>query len=136
MSILSCKKCMKSKLKKAECKECTNFYHSQMIRHCFPSWSIAIPSTFIRNLMLLIHRSPFQVSANLVSRQCKAGLHLKWFRDISKLSPLVPGDKSPAEIKVMAQDYQTVKAEFFQHCLENSIGKWVHIPQGPWTCKY
>ncbi|KAK3707683.1 hypothetical protein RRG08_050498 [Elysia crispata] len=73
--------------------------------------------------------SPFQVSANLVSRQCKAGLHLKWFRDISKLSPLVPGDKSPAEIKVMAQDYQTVKAEFFQHCLENSIGKWVHIPQ-------
>ncbi|RUS78081.1 hypothetical protein EGW08_014161, partial [Elysia chlorotica] len=79
--------------------------------------------------------SPFQVSMNLVSRQCKAGLHLKWFRDISKLSQLVPGDKSPADIKAMAQDYQSVKTAFFEHCLENSIGKWVHVPQGPWTCK-
>ncbi|GFR79477.1 double-stranded RNA-specific adenosine deaminase [Elysia marginata] len=81
--------------------------------------------------------SPFQVSKGLVSRQCKAGLHLKWFKDIiDKLMPNVFGDKNPAEIKAMAQDYQQVKAAFFQHCLENSIGQWVHVPQGPWTSSY
>lgn len=77
--------------------------------------------------------SPFQVSKAYVSRQCKAGLHLKWFKDICKWSPVVFGDKSPSDIKAMAQDYQKVKNAFFQHCLECGIGKWVHIPQGPWT---
>ncbi|XP_059164781.1 adenosine deaminase domain-containing protein 1-like isoform X4 [Physella acuta] len=77
--------------------------------------------------------SPFRVSATLVSRHCKAGLHLKWFKDLCTANPqhkMVPSfvNKSPYEIKSMATSYQQAKTVFFKHCQDIGIGKWIHAP--------
>ncbi|BFZ18525.1 hypothetical protein BsWGS_21564 [Bradybaena similaris] len=76
--------------------------------------------------------SPFQVSKHLVSRQCKAGQHFKWFKDICAQAEFyrlkIFAKKSPADVKAMAETYQQAKKKFLDHCEECDIGKWVHAP--------
>ncbi|CAL1541191.1 unnamed protein product [Lymnaea stagnalis] len=78
--------------------------------------------------------SPFKVSATTpVSRNCKAGLHIKWFRELCTTNPehsLVSffSNKSPAEVKAKATAYQKAKQELFKHCQSVDIGQWVHAP--------
>lgn len=79
-----------------------------------------------------LFRSPFQVSKHLVSRQCKAGQHFKWFKDICSQAEYyrlkIFAKKSPADVKAMAETYQQAKKKFMDHCEECAIGKWVHAP--------
>ncbi|KAI8782945.1 adenosine deaminase domain-containing protein 1 isoform X1 [Biomphalaria glabrata] len=78
--------------------------------------------------------SPFQVSTTKpVSRNCKAGLHLKWFKELCAQNSRHPvlaqiQNKSSVEVKAMANGYQAAKAAFFQHCQQIGIGKWIHAP--------
>ncbi|CAG5134050.1 unnamed protein product [Candidula unifasciata] len=76
--------------------------------------------------------SPFKVSDQLVSRQCKASQHFTWFRDICAQDggyrQKIFDHKSPNQVKTMAQAYQAAKREFRYHCLECSIGEWIHAP--------